>query len=324
MSGRQPFELDELDHDTGFVDPHLPPPRPGLQRTREPPPRRLPNDPPPDPLVNWILAPTTYYLIATLTATAGLFAWFNPTFGLAMEAWPWEAIGFIGKADLPASSAVLLVGLFLASLGGLIGCCFGRRALRPGWMATAFLLPYLARPDASDLFLLPAAFTAGILMSGAPPRARRGHLFSSLVVLGGALFFPLPAAAGAPYASIATSAIETVRAFGDGSTSTLAATADLIPVVVALGILTLGGLAWMGLGGNYIRWSLGILLLVGYAIVAASGIDGGAPLATRAELSGWQAGLVGFAETFRGAGLALLLPLTAAVCEWQRRAAEAQ
>jgi hypothetical protein len=321
MSGDRSFELEDLESDNGFHDPSLPPPREGLRRTRQaaPPGDDESVDPGPAPAgwIGWVIAPTVYYFIATLSALAALFIWFNPTFGFALSKWPWEAVQHIGRPELPAHIAVALTGLIAASVGGLIGLGLGPRRIRPGWMATVFLLLLLTGDPSQDLLLIPVAFLAGILLSGAPPRRRRGHLFACLLVLGGVLLMPLDAPSGAPYASIATEALQQVKALTEFEGSWLTWVQPLNPVLLALSILTLGGLAWMGLGGPYVRWLTGGLLLASFILGSFAGWHD--QTGALAQLQGWQAGASSWAAELQGNALALLLPLSAAVCEWQRQ-----
>ena len=316
MSAGPRFELEDLDRDESYAPPSFPrPPAESLgARTNpmEPPAERQAHA-----TVAWLLSPTFYYAIATATALACLLVWFNPTFGIAMESWPWAAVAYVGQPDLSAPAAVTLVALGLASVGGLLGFLFGDRAARPAWMTTVFLLPFLAGQQPQALLLLPAAFLAGILLSGAPPRARRGHLFTALVVLGGLLFFPTTQTPGDSYASVGTAALEHARSFSDMPGSALAAAASLLPAFLSLALLTIGGLAWMGLGGGYIRWVTATVVLLAYALGCVAGWDAGSELP---GLALWQAHAVGWASALYGSSLALLLPLMAAVCEWQRRA----
>jgi hypothetical protein len=322
MSTGIPFELEDLEPEDGFHDPTLPPRRAGLRRTR------LPRRPEESPLLapttaplwlRWITAPTFYYLAGTLVAVGLLLASFNPSFGESLQAWPQEAWGALGVPTSWSPTDLKLVALTLASLGGLIGLCLGARPIRPIWMAVTFSLPLLVHASRALPVMLAVAALAGVLLSRVPAERRRGWLLAALVLVGGLLFLPLAESGALPdeeagaYRSAALEALQSARSVEAVSDLSPQAASVLSSVFLALALLTLGSLAWMGLGGPYIHWTTGVLVLgtfVLWGIGAWSGSLGDPGPQTE--------GVLRWARSFWLISYLLpFLPLCAAVCEGQ-------
>lgn len=318
------------------ADPRLPPPRTGLRRSRRGSASGGGDAGQEDQTATgrsryfrWLISPTFYYVVGLLGALGLLLVCFNPEFGIVSRMWWIDALQESGPRLYESTAASLAAALVLCIVGATIGLWLKRWRYRPAFMLLVFSIPFLSSGMAlygplALYWLIGAAVLGGVLLSPAR-RGRRGHLLAATLLLAGLLFvpwgevvgkdrrfsFPAWAYASAPaseadhhvgYVSPATMVWDALQ--GEGDWDDL----HLLSMTLGLAILALGLIAWMGLGGTWVRWAAGALLLGIYSWITAKSM-------MASGWDGWQAGAAVWGQALQHGALLLFLPLAAAVSE---------
>jgi hypothetical protein len=317
----------------------IPPPTPSPTRTtpigsrtpvprRDPVSRRAAEEEVVPPAPAWPRVRRVFLLLGLVLAATIAWTMFNPEFGTVERAWPWDvALGRVEGAEAWSEARVLAAEASVFAVLLLVACLLPRGRSRGILGAVVAGLGFAAtmthaRGATPALHVAVALAAGAVLWLAAPRLANRPRpgarvlLAAALAVVAVMVLVPVPSQSGVE-TSRAASLLDSLRSPPEGTgLLDVLWNPEGIEVSLAVLVLALGLVAFLGLGG---RWSGGaaallavLLVLLAPLRVFVAGMDG------EGEGSALQEGLRGAVEQLRAGLGPFLLPLVAAVLDVAR------
>ncbi|MDJ0522132.1 MAG: hypothetical protein QNJ90_08675 [Planctomycetota bacterium] len=280
--------------------------------------------------LGWIVSPTFYYLLGFLTGVGVLLVLYNPHWGAYLRAWPHEVLGLGGGefAWNPQTTRIItLLAVVLAFAIALV--------MRPGRgrsfiVLFAMVLALLRfEPPATGLHPYMLAVTMALvggmlLVVPASTPGRRVLLLVGVFLLAAHMFLPSEqtrireAPLQGTYHSAALVTVNHYVSPPEGmieESGLLMMLLRRLPSACGLLLLAVGLLSLIGLGGRWVRWTAGSLLVLAVLGSLVSLYNTGTDWPTYVGLDAWKAGVSHVADRWFPWSMACLLGLAGALSE---------